>query len=98
DQVEGEVARLREAVAGVVASLQELGARVVERAGPEESRIFDAQILMAQDEDFVRSVEQLIRNNRLSAETAYEFKGLELRNLWSASASARLRERLVDPH
>jgi phosphotransferase system enzyme I (PtsI) len=98
EQVDGEVARLHEAVSAVVASLQELGRRVLERAGPEESRIFDAQILMAQDEDFLRSVEQLIRNNRLSAETAYEFKGLELRNLWSASASARLRERLADLH
>ena len=98
EQVEGEVARLREAVASVVASLQELGQRVLDRAGPEESRIFDAQILMAQDEDFLRGVEQLIRNNRLSAETAYEFKALELRNLWSASASARLRERLADLH
>jgi phosphotransferase system enzyme I (PtsI) len=98
DQVEREVARLRDAVASVVASLQELGRRVLERAGPEESRIFDAQILMAQDEEFLRGVEQLIRNNRLSAETAYEFKALELRNLWSASASARLRERLADLH
>jgi phosphotransferase system enzyme I (PtsI) len=98
DQVEGEVTRLREAVAAVVAGLQELGRRVLDRAGPEESRIFDAQILMAQDEDFLHSVEQLIRNNRLSAETAYEFKALELRNLWSASASARLRERLADLH
>jgi phosphotransferase system enzyme I (PtsI) len=98
EQVEGEVARLREAVASVVASLQELGQRVLDRAGPEESRIFDAQMLMAQDEDFLRGVEQLIRNNRLSAETAYEFKALELRNLWSASASARLRERLADLH
>ena len=98
EQVEGEVARLHEAVAAVVASLQELGGRVLERAGPEESRIFDAQMLMAQDEDFLRSVEQLIRNNRLSAETAYEFKALELRNLWSVSASARLRERLADLH
>ncbi len=98
DQVEGEVARLHEAVASVVAGLQELGRRVLERAGREESRIFDAQILMAQDEDFLRSIEQLIRNNRLSAETAYEFKALELRNLWSGSASARLRERLADLH
>jgi phosphoenolpyruvate-protein phosphotransferase (PTS system enzyme I) len=98
DRVEGEVARLRDAVASVVESLQELGRRVLDRAGPEESRIFDAQILMAQDEDFLRGVEQLIRNNRLSAETAYEFKALELRNLWSASASARLRERLADLH
>ena len=69
---------------------------MLQRAGPEESRIFDAQILMAQDEEFLDSVETLIRNNQLSAETAYEFKALELRNLWSGAA--RLRERLADLH
>ncbi|HYL30858.1 MAG TPA: phosphoenolpyruvate--protein phosphotransferase [Gemmatimonadales bacterium] len=97
-QVESEVRRLREAVDRVVASLRELGQRVYERAGPEESRIFDAQIEMAKDEYFIQSVEQLIRNNAMSAETAYEFKALEVRNLWSNSPSARLRERLADLH
>ena len=96
DQVENEVRRLREAVDYVVSHLRELGERVLQRAGPEESRIFDAQILMVQDEDFLASVETLIRNNQLSAETAYEFKALELRALWSGAA--RLRERLADLH
>jgi phosphotransferase system enzyme I (PtsI) len=96
DQVENEVRRLREAVEYVVSHLRELGERVLQRAGPEESRIFDAQILMAQDEEFRASVETLIRNNQLSAETAYEFKALELRALWSGAA--RLRERLADLH
>jgi phosphoenolpyruvate-protein phosphotransferase (PTS system enzyme I) len=94
--VEGEVARLREAVDYVVSHLRELGERVLQRAGPEESRIFDAQILMAQDKDFLASVETLIRKNQLSAETAYEFRALELRALWSGAA--RLRERLADLH
>jgi phosphoenolpyruvate-protein phosphotransferase (PTS system enzyme I) len=94
DQVESELRRLRDAVAYVVGHLKELGERVLLRAGPEESRIFDAQILMAQDEDFLASVETLIRNNQLSAETAYEFKALELRNQWAGAA--RLRERLAD--
>ena len=96
DQVEHEVRRLHEAVDYVVSYLRELGERVLQRAGPEESRIFDAQILMAQDQEFLRSVETLIRNNQLSAETAYEFKALELRALWSGAA--RLRERLADLH
>jgi phosphotransferase system enzyme I (PtsI) len=94
NQVEAEVQRLHDAVEYVVSQLRELGERVLKRAGPEESRIFDAQILMAQDQDFLASVEVLIRNNQLSAETAYEFKALELRNLWSGAA--RLRERLAD--
>ena len=96
DQVEHEVRRLHEAVDYVVSYLRELGERVLQRAGPEESRIFDAQILMAQDKEFLTSVETLIRNNQLSAETAYEFKALELRALWSGAA--RLRERLADLH
>jgi phosphoenolpyruvate-protein phosphotransferase (PTS system enzyme I) len=96
EHVELEVRRLREAVDYVVGHLHDLGQRVLQRAGPEESRIFDAQILMAQDEDFLGSVETLIRKNTLSAETAYEFKALELRNLWSGAA--RLRERLADLH
>ena len=95
-EVEGEVERLREAVDYVVSHLRELGERVLQRAGPEESRIFDAQILMAQDRDFLASVETLIRKNQLSAETAYEFRALELRALWSGAA--RLRERLADLH
>jgi phosphoenolpyruvate-protein phosphotransferase len=94
DQVEGEVRRLREAVEYVVSYLKDLGERVLQRAGPEEARIFDAQILMAEDQDFLLSVETLIRNNQLSAERAYEFKALELRALWSGAA--RLRERLAD--
>jgi len=96
DQVEDEVRRLHEAVDYVVSHLRDLGERVLQRAGPEESRIFDAQILMAEDGEFLASVETLIRNNQLSAETAYEFKALELRALWSGAA--RLRERLADLH
>jgi phosphoenolpyruvate-protein phosphotransferase (PTS system enzyme I) len=98
DDVEGEIRRLHAAVRVVVGHLTKLGQRALERAGPEESRIFDAQILMAQDGDFLASVEQLIRNNQLSAETAYEFKALELRQLFSASGNAQLRDRLADLH
>jgi len=96
DQAETEVRRLRDAVSAVVAHLEDLGKRVLQRAGPEESRIFDAQILMAQDREFLASVENLIRKSQLSAETAYEFRALELRSLWSGAA--RLRERLADLH
>jgi phosphotransferase system enzyme I (PtsI) len=96
DQVDGEIARLRDAVRQTVASLQQLQQKVLERAGVEESRIFEAQVMLAQDEEFLRSVEYLIRKSRLSAETAFEFKALEVRNLWASSASTRLRDRLAD--
>jgi phosphoenolpyruvate-protein phosphotransferase (PTS system enzyme I) len=95
-QVDGEVARLGAAVEEVSAHLRELRRRVEERAGPEESKIFEAQEFMARDPEFLGSVEHLIRHNLLSAETAYEFKALEMRVAWSGSANSRLRERLAD--
>jgi phosphotransferase system enzyme I (PtsI) len=95
DQVEHELARLHDAVAAVARSLNGLRERVLERAGYEESQIFEAQIMMVQDPDFLAGVELLIRNNYLSAETAYEFKALELRAAFS-SAGPRMRERLAD--
>jgi len=94
--LEGEVRRLHLAVQEAVEGLEALRERVLHRAGVEESRIFEAQILMVQDHDFLTGVETLIRKNQLSAETAYEFKALELRNLWASSGSAQLRERLTD--
>lgn len=97
-EIDGEVARLRAAADSVAAELQELGDRVLKRAGPEEARIFDAQIEMVRDPHFLESVETLIRSSRLSAETAYEFKALEIRNLWSGAGSAHLRDRLADLH
>ena len=96
DQTEAEVRRLHAAVDAVVRTLDNLRERVLERAGLEESRIFEAQILMAQDPDFLKEVEHLIRDNRFSAETAYEFKALERRAAWSGTANTRLRERLAD--
>ncbi len=96
DEVPQEVTRLHEAVAGVVGTLRSLGERARERAGREASHIFDAQVMMLQDEEFLRGVEQLIRESWMSAETAYEFKALELRNLWGGSGHMMLRDRLAD--
>jgi len=96
DQVDGEVVRLHDAVDSVRRGLEDLRARARERVGPEEAKIFDAQILMLQDEDFLHAVERLIRDNQLSAARAFEFRALEIRALWANSGSNQLRERVAD--
>jgi phosphotransferase system enzyme I (PtsI) len=95
-EVEGEVVRLHTAVQSVVNMLAALRDKVRERAGKEESHIFDAQIMLAADAEFLDSVEKLIRDSGMSAETAYEFKALEIRNIWGSSGNAMLRDRLAD--
>lgn len=95
-KIEDEVTRLHDAVDSVRRGLEELRGRARERVGAEEAKIFDAQILMLQDQDFLQGAERLIRDNQLSAERAFEFKALEVRALWAGSGSGRLRDRVTD--
>jgi phosphoenolpyruvate-protein phosphotransferase (PTS system enzyme I) len=95
-QVGKEVRRLKAAVSDVKRHLLELKGKAADRAGAEEARIFDAQMLMLEDRDFLAGVESLIRQSHLTAEKAYEFKALEVRDLWTATGSPRLQEKLVD--
>jgi phosphotransferase system enzyme I (PtsI) len=95
-QVEKEVRRLRAALRDVRKQLNDLRARAEDRAGVDEARIFDAQMLMLEDKDFIGGVAELIRENHLTAEKAFEFKTLEVRDLWTAAGNPLLKERLAD--
>jgi phosphotransferase system enzyme I (PtsI) len=95
-QVEKEVRRLRAAVRDVKRHILALKRTAEDRAGVDEARIFDAQLLMLEDRQFLGDVEDLIRENHLTAEKAYEFKALEVRDEWAASPNPRLRERIAD--
>ena len=81
----------------VVSHLNGLGERVLQRAGPEESRIFDAQIMMAQDADF------LALGRAADPEQHAERRdGVRVQGARAAEPvvrrQRRLRERLADLH
>jgi phosphotransferase system enzyme I (PtsI) len=95
-QVEKEVRRLRAAVRDVKRFIQDLKAKAADRAGADEARIFDAQLLMLEDKEFLAGVAHLIRENHLTAEKAFEFRALEVRDLWTATGNPRLKDRLAD--
>lgn len=95
-QVEKEVRRLRAALKDVRKQVTDLRARAEDRAGVDEARIFDAQMLILEDKDFIGGVAELIRENHLTAEKAFEFKTLEVRDLWTAAGNPLLKDRLAD--
>src|SRR4029077_4909907 len=90
-QVEKEVRRLRAAVRDVKRHLNGRRKRAEVQAGADEARFFDAQILMLEDKSFIGDVEELIRKNHLTAEKAYEYQALDVRDAWAATASSRLK-------
>jgi phosphotransferase system enzyme I (PtsI) len=95
-EIDAEISRLHAAVRAVSEQLAALRARTLHRAGPEAAGIFDAQVMMVEDAEFLATVVTLIRKNLLSAESAYEFRALELRNVWQNAPQSFLRDRLAD--
>lgn len=95
-KVEKEIRRLRAAVRDVKGHIADIKARAESRAGVDAARIFDAQMLMLEDRTFIGAVEELIKENHLTAEKAFEYRALEVRDEWAAHPSPRLRERLPD--
>src|SRR6202007_1042984 len=94
DQVTREVERLADALTFAKQRIEHRRERAAERAGPEEARIFDAQLMILEDAELVGGAERLIRENHFSAERAFELKMMEWRGLWSQHGSPLLRERL----
>src|SRR5256885_8732992 len=51
---------------------------------------------MLEDKEFLTGVAILIRETHLTAEKAFEFKALEVRDAWTATGNPRLKDRLAD--
>jgi len=69
--VESEISHLREAVARVSAQLSEIAANMEATHGQDESRIFEAHQMLLEDESVLKSVEDRIREEQLSASYLY---------------------------
>ncbi len=91
-----EVDRFESALEWARSRLVEDKAATAERLGEVEGRIFDPQILMLQDPEVVDGTAGYIRENRLSAEWAFELRMLELRAMWSRTSHPMVLDRLND--
>src|SRR5260370_14547302 len=78
-KVEKEIRRLRAAVRDVKRHIADIKARAESRAGVDAARIFDPQMLMLEDRTFIGAVEELIKENHLTAEKASEYTALQWR-------------------
>ena len=91
-----EVERFHQAREWAKARLFEMKERTEERLGSVEARIFDPQILMLDDPEVVDGTVRYIRENRLNAQRAFEWRMLELQAMWSLTSHPMVLDRLND--
>jgi phosphotransferase system enzyme I (PtsI) len=95
-EAEAEIERFHEARRWAAEQLRETKKLTEGRSGTVEARIFDPQLLMLEDPEVVDGTARYIRENRLSAERAFELRILELRSMWSRTAQPMVLDRLND--
>ena len=93
-----ELDRFEEALRRARAELEEIKRRTEARLGPVEARIFDPQILMLEDPEVVEGTERYITENRVTAARAFEWRMLELTDLWARTSHTMVLDRLNDVH
>ncbi len=96
DEVEREIERFHEAREWAKSRIRELKEATEDRLGPVEARIFEPQIVMIDDEEVVEGTERYIRENRLTAARAFEWRMLELQARWTRTRSPMVLDRLND--
>jgi phosphotransferase system enzyme I (PtsI) len=95
DAIPAEIARFHAATAHARDRLRQVRARAEQFAGPDEAAIFDAQMLVLDDETLIAEVESNIRQN-YAAERAFDLVMLEHRQQFARHSQALLRERAND--
>jgi phosphotransferase system enzyme I (PtsI) len=96
DQVETEVARLREGAVHARKELERIRARAEEDLGNDLAAIFDAHVLLLSDRAFLGRVEQRIRTHHVNAEWAVAKTAEELDDRFAHMDDTYLRERSED--
>jgi phosphotransferase system enzyme I (PtsI) len=95
-EVELEIRRFHGARAWTRERIAEVQRRTAERLGDVEARIFEAQMLMLEDDDMISGTLEYIRNNGLSAARAFELCMLEIEADWTRSGHPMVFDRLID--
>ncbi|HSY81525.1 MAG TPA: phosphoenolpyruvate--protein phosphotransferase [Gemmatimonadaceae bacterium] len=95
DAIPEEIERLRSAFARAKERLRHIRARAEAHAGPEEARIFDAQLMILEDPTLLQEVESVIHQN-YGAEKAFDLVMLEHRQRFARQTHALLREKVSD--
>ena len=93
-----ELERFEEALEWAGRQLDEIKEATAGLLGRVEARIFDPQILMLEDPEVVEGTKRYISENRVTAARAFEWRMLELRELWARTSHTMVLDRLNDLH
>lgn len=96
DEITREIQRLQDAVTATRRDLLEVQRQVVVVLGQHEASVFDAHLLVLEDESLLGEVHRLIRDQHFNCESAYQQVSEKFASAIGALEDDYLRERAAD--
>jgi phosphotransferase system enzyme I (PtsI) len=98
EDIPGEIARLRNALAATRAQISESQQRIADAIGAKDAGIFDAHLLVVEDQTLIDEVLRLVREQRRNIEHVYQQVANGYARTLSEIDDPYLRERALDIH
>lgn len=96
DDAEAEVARFQKAREESIAQLKDLYNKAVIKVGEEQAAVFEVHQMMLDDDDYIDSIENKIRNSNINAEAAVHQTGQEFAEMFRSMDDSYMQARSAD--
>lgn len=96
EDLDGEVARFQTAKDEAVEQLGVLYEKALKEVGEASAAIFEVHQMLLEDDDYIESVENIIRTQEVNAEYALAATGDNFANMFAAMDDEYMRERAAD--
>ncbi|MDF2941481.1 MAG: phosphoenolpyruvate--protein phosphotransferase [Herbinix sp.] len=96
EDVDSELTRFQEALEKTVVHLRKLYEKAVSEVGEATAMIFEVHQMMIEDREYIASVENIIRAEKVNAEYAVDLTAINLSNIFSSMDNEYMKERAVD--
>lgn len=96
DDIEAETKRFHKAREEAIEQLQGLYEKAVERVGEESAAVFEIHQMMLEDDDYIESIEGIIRASKITAEAAVEQTAQKFADMFRHMDDAYMQARAAD--
>ena len=96
DDIDKEIERVHVALDKAVKEVEELYKKALDDVGEESAMIFEFHSMMLQDEDYVGSIDSIIKNLKVNAEYAVSTVRSQFAEMFRNMDSEYMREREID--
>lgn len=96
ENAEAEVARFQEAREEAIAQLQAIYEKAVQKVGEEQAAVFEVHQMMLEDDDYIESIETMIREEMMNAEAAVDQTAQQFADMFRSMEDSYMQARAAD--